>query len=132
MFWIAPYRIKRDIVLQMNGNPRLNKTQFAHLISKVRQKMLEDARVVIQANRLSNPDLYLWDNRDANGDFLMGFFIGSALDLTVEQRKERFNVFEKIQVNTSEKTWLQRLKHKIHKLTTGEDPDPRTLNPYVK
>lgn len=122
--WIAPYRLKKELVIGMDS------TRLMRLISEVRKRMIVDAQEVITVHRLHNPSLYLWDKRDENGDFIVGFFIGDALDMTKYQNKERFNVFEKIEVSTSEKGWLKRVKDWIHEKTTGEKPNPKTLNPY--
>lgn len=129
-YWMAPYRLSKEILVDEQDEPRLTQYQFSNLLSKVRQHMMNDAKIHVEKHRLRNPSIYLWDKRETNGDYIIGWYIGNELDLTELMRKEGFKIFEKIEVQTSVRSVWKRLKDTIHKLTTGEGPDPKTLNPY--
>lgn len=129
-YWVAPYRIANSIAEMLKLQGEFGQQRFIHMVSETRKRMLSDAKQVITEQKLHNPTIYLWEKRDLNSDFLMGFFIGDRLTLSKIKKEMNFKVFEHLEVQTSQKSWLKRLKDRIHEITTGEKPDPKTLDPY--
>ena len=102
------------------------------VLLKVRYRMITDAEEMIKKNKMVNPDLFLWDRYEKDGGYIMGWFIGDALKAMEFLRKQKGSAFERIKVNTSVRSWGRRLKDHLKERLTGEKPDPRTLDPYVR
>ena len=127
-YWIAPYRIKHSLYRTLHDQP--GQEGFINLVTETRKRMIDDAMKIVVDQKLHNPTIYLWEKWDYNKDFLMGFVISDPLTLGILEREQKFNVFEKLVVQTSVKNWAKRLKDKIYEMTTGKKVDPKTLNPY--
>lgn len=127
-YYLAPYRI-RSVVYS-----KLDKYRMHRMISDVRQGMIQDASALIRLKKIHNPDLYLLEKSEPSPlggqDIVMAYFIGTGLELTPILRDEGWEVFEQLKVSTSEKGWVKRFKDFINEKTTGEKPDPHSLNPY--